>query len=140
MKLHAETLRIALYDDELEQYWTSCLNEYEDVRERATLLEWVREIRNDFITHATYIDDPEDLIVSVALSYIELKSKWQMLNTQINYQVFRTGEAPTYLIYKSSILSIIVDVIGKFLSDEDLAKIHEFLLHPTTESSLQSIL
>ncbi len=135
MALDIASLQAELTGDELQQYWASCLDEYKEatLEERAKLLSWVHNLRDGFLSHAADIDDEEELLVSVALSYIELKSKWQMLNTQVNYQVFRTGEAKPELMFKSSLLSVIVDTIGKFLTTEDITKIQEFLLNPTAE-------
>ncbi|TAE24286.1 MAG: hypothetical protein EAZ92_13460 [Candidatus Kapaibacterium sp.] len=135
MTLDIALLRSTLTGSELEQYWASCLEEYTEAssEERATLLAWVHHVRDGFLSHAADIDDEEELLVSVALSYIELKSKWQMLNTQVNYQVYRTGDAKPDLMFKSSLLSVIVDAIGKFLTDDDIIKIQEFLLNPTAE-------
>jgi hypothetical protein len=132
MSLHLDAIRAALLSDEIEEYWNGCLQEYDaSEEERQNLLSWIHSVRDGFIAHASDIDDPEELLISVALSYIEFKSQWQMLNTQINYQVFRTGDANPHLMYKSSLLSIIVDTIGKFLTSEDVRKIQEFLLSPT---------
>jgi hypothetical protein len=90
------------------------------------------DVRANFLSHLDDVgDDSEELLISVALGFIEMKSQWQMLNTQINYQVFRKGEANTYMTYKSSLLSVLVDAIGQFLTPEDLEKIQEFLLNPT---------
>lgn len=135
MALHFENIRAALMSTTIEEYWQSCLSEYviANNEERNSLLAWIQGIRDGFVAHAGDIDDDEELLISVALSYIQLKSQWQMLNTQINYQVFRTGEARPNLTFRSSLLSIIVDEIGKFLTDDDLVKIQEFLLNPTAE-------
>jgi hypothetical protein len=133
MALQFDELHSALYSAELERYWDECLAEYTEATpsERGELLDWVHSIRDGLVSHAKDIDDPEELVISVALSYIEFKSKWQMLNTQINYQVFRSGEAKPHLMFKSSLLSVIVDTISKFLTEEDISKIQEFLLDPT---------
>lgn len=135
MSLNLNDIRAALTNDEIEGYWTGCLQEYTDAsaEERVSLLSWIHGVRDGFITHASDIDDPEELVVSVALSYIEFKSQWQMLNTQINYQVFRTGYAKPHLMYKSSLLSVIVDTIGKMLTAKEIHKIQEFLLNPIGE-------
>jgi hypothetical protein len=135
MSLKLDDIRAALLSDEIEGYWTGCLQEYDaSEEERAGLLLWIRGVRDGFIAHVSDIDDPEEMLVSVALSYIEFKSQWQMLNTQINYQVFRTGDAKPHLMYKSSLLSVIVDTIGKLLTADDINKIQEFLLNPVADT------
>lgn len=135
--LNTINLREALFHPEIDSSWKETLSYFQEGTEvdKITLHQWVYRIRDEFIAHADDVgdDDPEELLISVALGYIEMKSQWQMLNTQINYQVFRRGEANIILTYKSSLLSVLVDAIGKFLSQEDLSKIHEFLLNPTAD-------
>ncbi len=136
MTMIVQQLRDALHSAEVEEIWKNCLEAYQEstAQERLDLAEWIAAVRTNFLAHAEDIgdDDEEELRTSLALGYIELKSKWQMLNTQINYQVFRRGEANITLTYKSTLLSILVDKIGSFITDQDLHKIQEFLLSPRT--------
>jgi hypothetical protein len=129
-----EALRTALHSHTLEQLWSSCLENYTEgtPQDRVELATWIMAERDAFLRRAADVDDEEELVVMAALGYIELKSKWQMFNTQINYQVFRKGEAESALTFKSSLLSTLVDTIGSFLTEDDLRKIQEFLLSPTT--------
>jgi hypothetical protein len=132
--MNFEELRSALNDIELEQSWTSCLENYTEAtpEKRVELATWIMAERDAFLHRAADVDDDEELIILAALGYIELKSQWQMLNTQINYQVFRKGEADIDLTFKASLLSSVVATIGSFLTEEDLVKIQEFLMNPRT--------
>jgi hypothetical protein len=132
--MNFEELRSALNDAELEQSWTSCLENYTEAtpEKRVELATWIMAERDAFLHRAADVDDDEELIILAALGYIELKSQWQMLNTQINYQVFRKGEADVDLTFKASLLSSVVAKIGSFLTEEDLMKIQEFLMNPRT--------
>ncbi|MCU0427881.1 MAG: hypothetical protein MUF71_19900 [Candidatus Kapabacteria bacterium] len=135
--MNTKNLRDVLFHTDIDTQWKETLESFEEGSEtdKSTLHQWVYRVRDEFIAHADDVGDEEEeeLLISVALAYIEMKSQWQMLNTQINYQVFRKGEANMILTYKSSLLSVLVDAIGKFLSNEDLSKIHEFLLNPTAD-------
>ncbi len=129
-----QRLREALESNAVEEMWKSSLDAYQEgtPQYRSDLAQWIMDVRANFLSHLDDVgDDSEELLISVALGFIEMKSQWQMLNTQINYQVFRKGEANTYMTYKSSLLSVLVDAIGQFLTPEDLEKIQEFLLNPT---------
>ncbi len=129
-----QRLREALESNAVEEMWKSSLDAYQEgtPQDRSDLAQWIMDVRANFLSHLDDVgDDSEELLISVALGFIEMKSQWQMLNTQINYQVFRKGEANTYMTYKSSLLSVLVDAIGQFLTPEDLEKIQEFLLNPT---------
>lgn len=131
-----QQLHDALHSAEIEESWKSCLEAYKEStpQERLDLAEWASSVRATFLAHAEDVgdDEEEELRTSLALGYIEMKSKWQMLNTQINYQVFRKGEANVNLTYKSALLSVLVDKIGKFITANDLQKIQEFLINPTS--------
>jgi hypothetical protein len=134
MLMTVQRLREALESNAVEEMWKSSLDAYQEgtPQYRSDLAQWIMDVRANFLSHLDDVgDDSEELLISVALGFIEMKSQWQMLNTQINYQVFRKGEANTYMTYKSSLLSVLVDAIGQFLTPEDLEKIQEFLLNPT---------
>jgi hypothetical protein len=132
-----KNLHEVLCGTKIEEAWKMGLDAYQEGTEqdRLSLAEWIINVRADFLAHVEDVgDEAEELLVSIALGYIEMKSQWQMLNTQINYQVFRKGEANVYLTYKSSLLSVVVDAIGTLLTQDDLDKIREFLLSPTATS------
>lgn len=132
-----KNLHEVLHSAKIEEAWKMSLDAYQEgtAQDRLDLAEWIINVRANFLAHVEDVgDEAEELLISVALGYIEMKSQWQMLNTQINYQVFRKGEANVYLTYKSSLLSVLVDAIGTLLTPDDLDKIREFLLSPTATS------
>ncbi len=136
MTVTVQNLRDALHSAEVEELWKVCLDAYyhdNTLQERIDLAKWIASVRTNFLAHAEDVgdEDSDELRTSLALGYIEMKSRWQMLNTQINYQVFRKGEANVNLTYKSTLLSVLVDKIGNFITAQDLQKIQEFLLNPT---------
>lgn len=136
MTVTVQNLRDALHSAEVEELWKVCLEAYHQdntSQDRLDLAKWIASVRTNFLSHAEDVgdEDSDELRTSLALGYIEMKSRWQMLNTQINYQVFRKGEANITLTYKSTLLSILVDKIGSFITAQDLQKIQEFLLNPT---------
>jgi hypothetical protein len=129
-------LREILHAPDVETAWKQTIESFTNgaPQDRLDLAEWIMGIRSRVIAHADDVEDEEELRISVALGYIELKSHWQMLNTQINYQVFRKGAADQYLLHKSSLLSVLVDKLSSLINPEDLQKIQEFLLNPTAEA------
>jgi hypothetical protein len=137
MTVTVQNLRDALHSAEVEELWEICLEAYHQdntsQQDHIDLAKWISSVRTNFLAHAEDVgdEDSDELRTSLALGYIEMKSRWQMLNTQINYQVFRKGEANITLTYKSTLLSILVDKIGGFITAQDLQKIQEFLLNPT---------
>ncbi|MCS6808921.1 MAG: hypothetical protein RML40_09545 [Bacteroidota bacterium] len=136
--MNTSAVQTLLSNAALEPLWHDILDAYIEgaEAEKQRLIAWINDVRNTIVRCALDIgdDNPEELLVSVALRYIELKSQWHMLNTQINYQVFRKGEAEPMLLYQSSLLSTLVDALQQLLSNEDLAKIDEFLTNPVADT------
>jgi uncharacterized protein related to proFAR isomerase len=132
----AQKIAEAVEAKHLESAWHEALDGWESGSEatKQQILNELQRLKTEFLEHVVDVDDEQELTVSVALKYIELKSQWQMLNTQINYRVFRGVEVDEAMLYKATLLSTVVEMIGSFLTDEDLQKIMEFLLNPVHSS------
>ena len=52
---------------------------------------WVAALCEDIARLLEAIDDPDDCAMTLAIQYVELKSRWIALNTRMNYSMFRTG-------------------------------------------------
>lgn len=130
-------IQAALTADTLEKEWADTLAHWED----ATAVElhrtraWVTRIRDEFFDHVTDVAEEEELIFAMALRYIELRSHWQMLNTQMNYQMFRKGTCSMELQMRGSLLSQLIEQIVPFVDAEDTNRIGELLLSPATVAS-----
>ncbi|MFN3200761.1 MAG: hypothetical protein ACE366_20350 [Bradymonadia bacterium] len=127
----------AIKAESLEQVWHETLDHWEDAeaQDRQRVYAWASGLRDQFVDHLIEVDDDEELIFAIALRYIELRCHWQMLNTQLNYQMFRRGECSPELQMRSSTLSQLIERISPFITDEDTARIGEFLLAPVSEAA-----
>jgi hypothetical protein len=52
---------------------------------------WILQLREDLVSLIRTIDDDEQIAETLAINYIEIKTRWIALNTKINYQTFRQG-------------------------------------------------
>lgn len=101
--------------------------------QRAKLLADKRELWNAFIETAETVEDVDDFRKVLANQYIELKSRWFLLNTQIQYQTFLDGMAEPVTTFKASLVSHLVGFFEGSLHENDLAAINRFLADPMRE-------
>lgn len=94
---------------------------------------WFEKIITEFLTLARDVEIDSELSVTLFTKYIELKCYWKQLNTQIQYQNFKTGSANTVLIGKASLTTFFLIAIEPLIHDTDLAEIQEFLTKPIKE-------
>lgn len=94
---------------------------------------WIEKIITDFLELARDLEVDSELSVTLFTKYIELKCFWKQLNTQIQYQNFKTGSANTVLIGKASLTTFFLIAIEPLISETDLMEIQEFLTKPIKE-------
>lgn len=66
----------------------------------------------------------------VAVRFIELKSHWILLNTQINYKLVSKGEVDMSLAYRASLISQLLEALEHLIEPEDIDRIIDFLSEP----------
>lgn len=96
---------------------------------------WVGDIRDTFVGVLENIDDPDEVSTTLAIHYIELKSRWIALNTKINYAMFRTGSVNPEDALRGTAVSTLLMVIEDFIADNDIDKITEFLAEPVKRAA-----
>ncbi len=121
-----------LRDPLLKAAWDSILASWTEGSEyqRAELLRWVRDSAEHFAQFAEDVQDEEELNLYVGLRFIEAMSQWQMLNTQINYQVARRGFADPVLQYKSLLLSTVTDALAQIVPPSQMDAIRGVIATP----------
>ena len=132
IRMTPKKIQAVLLNPEIETIWMDCLAGWEDgTKEQiATVLQIVRDLRDRFIEMANDVDDPETLATSVAVRYIELKSRWIMLNTQIQFRTVRGDELDMAQVYEASLTSLLLEKFEELLDFSDVTKITSFLSQP----------
>lgn len=95
-----------------------------------TTVMWLDAVRSELIATIAEIDDEEDLATTIAVQYVELKSRWIAFNTKMNYERFRKGDCDRLDMCKGACASTLLGHIEELLSTEDVDKITDFLAAP----------
>jgi len=127
-----DEIESTLLDDELTRIWTSCLEGWVEgsLEQRAEVLAWVQARRDDCLTVAREVREGEDLAYVLAIRYIEFKSHWIMLNTQINYRLEHRGTLDSQSAYQASLISLLMQALEPLLDRRDIESISSFLSQP----------
>jgi hypothetical protein len=72
----------------------------------------------------------DELERGLVVQYLELKSRWTMLNVQIQHQTRRHGEANADLTYRATCVSLLVEALEPLLSQERVDALAEVLAEP----------
>ncbi len=99
------------------------------------VVKWAVALRDDLTTLISEIGDPEEVTMTVAINYIELKSRWIGLNTKMNYQTFRTGKCDSMTALRGAAISNLVGRIEELLTPGDIDQITQFLSEPVRRAA-----
>lgn len=124
-----------LQGDELQEKWNEVLSEWhpENPADVEAVKNRVMNLAKSHYEMMSKIDSESDLSRAVALLFIELKSFWINLNTQIQYSMFGMGSAPEKLVYMGSLTGILISFVERLLAQDTISKINEFLGSVTAE-------
>jgi hypothetical protein len=116
----------------LDTQWEGVLDEWTSAApsERKAVQAYVSGLRNRILRSLLDIDTEEELQRGLATQYIEMKCHWTMLNTQIQHQTARDGEAEQDLIYRATCVSLIIQSLEPLLSQERIDNLTAFLAEP----------
>ena len=88
------------------------------------------DIMNSLCHTLAAIEGGEDLHLTLAIQYIELKTRWIGMNNRINYTTIRTGVPATEDVLLATVLSMFLVHIEGLVHAEDVERINEFLAEP----------
>lgn len=91
---------------------------------------YVNTLSGELISLCKEVDDAEQIEQTVAVFYIELKSRWIALNTRVNYQTFRTGSCEVESAFRASGVSMLLAEVESLINEDDIRKITDFLSQP----------
>ena len=72
----------------------------------------------------------DELERGLVIQYLELKSRWTMLNVQIQHQTRRDGTANPELTYRATCVSLLVEALEPLLTRERVDALAEVLAEP----------
>lgn len=121
-----------LNDGSLERVAREALNSYQGANpaDVEKLVRWTQSLRDDLIALIKEIDDEDEVAMTLAINYIELKSRWIAINTKINYQNFRTGSCDPVSALRGAAISQLLAKVESLLSQDDIDQITQFLAEP----------
>lgn len=121
-----------LLSTDLESGWDATTRGWAntDNNGRKQSILYVREVRDQALSALRPINDPEQTSTALAVQYIEIKSRWIMLNTMINYELATTGAQDGETVLRASLLTSLLVEIEGMLSSDDLNSITAFLARP----------
>jgi len=116
----------------LDAQWDEVLDEWSASApsERKAVRAYVSGLRNRMLRTLLDIDTEAELERGLATQYVEVKCHWTMLNTQIQHQTARDGQADDDLVYRASCVSLIVQALEPHLSQERVDALTSFLAQP----------
>lgn len=116
----------------LDAQWDEVLDEWSASApsERKAVRAYVSGLRNRMLGALLDIDTEAELERGLATQYVEVKCHWTMLNTQIQHQTARDGQADDDLVYRASCVSLIVQALEPHLSQERVDALTSFLAQP----------
>ena len=137
--MDAKTVEQHLKSADLETVIPTTLANWEnaDKAQIAEVTEWVCGIRDEFIALVHDVDDSEQIIASIAIHYIEIKSHWIALNTKMNYQMARNGAAETPIVLRGAAVSAFLATLEPLIQPGDVDAITSFLAEPINPANWQ---
>lgn len=116
----------------LDTQWEEVLDQWTSAApsERKAVHAYVSGLRNRILRSLLDIDTNDELRRALVTQYIEMKCHWTMLNTQIQHQTARHGEAEDDLMYRASCISLIIQRLEPLLSQEQVDTLTAFLAEP----------
>jgi len=96
---------------------------------------WVCQLAEDFLMLLKDIDDPEQIDATTAIHYIEIKSHWIALNTRMNYQLARQGQADPTIVLKGAAVSQFLATLEPLIKSADIDAITQFLSEPIDKNA-----
>jgi hypothetical protein len=125
-----EHIQSALHDG-MEDRWDEVLAGADIASSRQqAVTAYVNGLRNRVWNALQDIQTVDELERGLVIQYLELKSRWTMLNVQIQHQTRRDGAANPELTYRATCVSLLVEALEPLLSQERVDALAEMLAEP----------
>lgn len=131
MSINEEIKQIIINDNLLHKKITETLSPLEE-SQRLEISAEIQQIHSEFLALAEEVLDEEELRRALVLRYIELKSRWIMYNTRLQFRLLLTGESDDRLVYTASAISLFLEAMEQILTLSDVEFINQFLSEPVS--------
>jgi len=117
--------------DGMDERWETVLADADVASSRRQAVKaYVRGLRNRVWNSLRDIQSVDELERGLVIQYLELKSRWTMLNVQIQHQTRQSGSATPELTYRATCLSLVVEALEPLLSQDRVDALAEVLAEP----------
>ncbi len=99
---------------------------------RSEIYAEMQQIHSEFMSLTEDVLDESELRRALVLRYIELKSRWIMYNTRLQFRLLLTGDSDDQLVYTASAISLFLEAMEQILTQRDVESINQFLVEPVS--------
>jgi hypothetical protein len=130
-----DRIRAALHGS-VEDQWDEVLAQWDgSTAQRDAVRAQVTGLRNRAWQALRDIQSLEELERGLTIQYLELKSRWTMLNVRIQHQTTRQGTADEALTYRATCVSLLVEALEPLLAQDRLDALADLLAQPLQEAA-----
>ena len=123
-------IREALFEG-TEDHWDTTLSEWDTSRaNREAVRAYVSGLRNRAWQSLRDITTVDELERGLVIQYLELKSRWTMLNIEIQNQTRRQAEPDERLLYRATCVSLLVEALEPLLTQDRVDALTDVLAEP----------
>ncbi|MCR9141957.1 MAG: hypothetical protein NXI24_06875 [bacterium] len=116
---------------DLESDWRSALNEGGlSADDREGLLLEIRNTWRELLRILRDVDDEHERGRALVNAYIEERSRWLLINTQLQFQMFRDGRPDLRRSHRAMLVSRFAEFLEQFLDPGEIEVINRFLAKP----------
>jgi hypothetical protein len=130
IKITLERLFTILTDKAVKEEFRDIVGGIDDQTSAESLLQWINEKVNLFIERCKIVDDTHEMPWLVMWFYIQLKAEWSQINTEIQYGALKSDTPDMELIFKSSLLSALINIVENIPRAIDVEYAVDFLAEP----------
>mgnify|MGYP000078864728 FL=1 len=123
-------IREALFEG-TEDRWEATLSGWDTSRaNREAVRAYVSGLRNRAWQSLRDITAVDELERGLVIQYLELKSRWTMLNIEIQNQTRRPAEPDERLLYRATCVSLLVEALEPLLTQDRVDALTDVLAEP----------
>lgn len=125
-----QSIERSIKSDQILQDIEDTLLGLDDESDKEYIRNWIFSRMDEFINRCKLVNEDEELPNLLMWFYIQMKTEWSQINTEIQYQPMVSEEPDMVLIFKSSILSQLLGSVENLLRYVDVERAVNFMSNP----------